>query len=42
MIVGGAAVTPSYAKEIGADGYSKDAVEAVELVKQLLLANDAE
>ena len=42
VIVGGAAVTPSYAKEIGADGYSKDAVEAVELVKQLLLANDAE
>lgn len=36
VIVGGAAVTPEYAKEIGADGYSRDAVEAVELVKRLL------
>lgn len=36
VIVGGAAVTPDYARSIGADGYSKDAVEAVELVKELL------
>lgn len=36
VIVGGAAVTPEYAEEIGADGYSVDAVEAVELVKRLV------
>lgn len=37
VIVGGAAVTAEYAKEIGADGYSEDAVGAVELVKRLLV-----
>ncbi|OEF98759.1 5-methyltetrahydrofolate--homocysteine methyltransferase [Desulfuribacillus alkaliarsenatis] len=36
VIVGGAVVTSSYAKEIGADGYSKDAVEAVSLCKRLI------
>lgn len=36
VIIGGAATTPSYAEEIGADGYSKDAAEAVNLVKKLL------
>ena len=36
VIVGGAAVTEEYASEIGADGYSKDAVGAVELVKRLM------
>lgn len=36
IIIGGAVVTESYAKEIGADGYSKDAREAVELVNKLL------
>ncbi len=36
VIVGGAAVTPEYAEEIGADGYSVDAVDAVELVKRLV------
>lgn len=35
VIVGGAAVTADYAGEIGADGYSEDAVGAVELVKRL-------
>lgn len=35
VIVGGAAVTEDYAREIGADGYSEDAVGAVELVKRL-------
>ena len=29
VIVGGAAVTPEYAREIGADGYARDATEAV-------------
>lgn len=36
VIVGGAAVTAEYAREIGADGYSEDAVGAVELVQQLV------
>lgn len=36
VIVGGAPVTQSWAKEIGADGYSEDAVGAVALAKQLL------
>lgn len=36
IIVGGAVVTESYAREIGADGYSKDAREAVKLVNHLL------
>ncbi|MCD6460383.1 homocysteine S-methyltransferase family protein [bacterium] len=36
FMVGGAVVTPEYAKTIGADGYSKDAVEAVEIAKKLL------
>ena len=36
VIIGGAVITPSYATEIQADGYSKDANEAVMLVKRLL------
>lgn len=36
VIVGGAVITQSFADEIGADGYSKDAQEAVRLVKRLL------
>lgn len=36
VIVGGAAVTEEYAGEIGADGYSRDAVGAVELVQRLM------
>lgn len=36
VIIGGAVITPSYASEIDADGYSKDANEAVVLVKRLL------
>jgi corrinoid protein of di/trimethylamine methyltransferase len=36
VIVGGAPVTKSWAKEIGADGYSEDAISAVKLAKQLL------
>lgn len=36
VIVGGAVVTPAYAEEIGADGYARDAVEAVNLCKQLV------
>ena len=36
VIIGGAVITNSFAKEIGADGYSKDATEAVKLVQTLL------
>lgn len=36
VIVGGAPVTQSWADEIGADGYSEDAVGAVALAKRLL------
>lgn len=36
IIIGGAVITQGFADEIGADGYSKDAQEAVELVGRLL------
>ena len=36
VIIGGAVITQSFAEEIGADGYSKDAQEAVKLVQKLL------
>lgn len=36
VIVGGAVVNESYARQIMADGYGKDAVEAVKLVQSLL------
>jgi 5-methyltetrahydrofolate--homocysteine methyltransferase len=36
VVIGGAVITQSYADEIGADGYSKDAAECVTLVKKLL------
>ena len=36
VIIGGAVITQDYADEIGADGYSKDAADAVKLVKRLL------
>ncbi len=36
VIIGGAATTPGYAEEIHADGYSRDAAEAVTLVQNLL------
>ncbi len=36
VIVGGAPVTESWAKSIGADGYAENAVAAVRLVSQLL------
>lgn len=36
IIIGGAATTESFAKEIGACGYSKDAAECVRLVERLL------
>ena len=36
VVIGGAVTTQSFADEIGADGYSKDAAEAVKLVQSLL------
>lgn len=36
VIIGGAAITPSFAEEIGAAGYSKDAADCVKLVERLL------
>lgn len=36
VVIGGAAITESFAGEIGADGYSKDASECVKLVDRLL------
>ena len=36
VIIGGAVITESFAEEIGADGYSKDAADAVKLVERLL------
>ena len=35
-MIGGAVITSDYAMEIGADGYSRDAAEAVKVAKQLL------
>ena len=36
VIIGGACITQSFADEIGADGYSKDAADCVKLVENLL------
>jgi 5-methyltetrahydrofolate--homocysteine methyltransferase len=37
ILVGGAPVTEAYAREIGADGYGRDAATGAELAKQLCL-----
>lgn len=36
IMIGGAVITPEYASEIGADGYSTDAADAVKVAKKLL------
>lgn len=36
IVIGGAPVTPEYAREIGADGYAPDAASAVDLARRLL------
>ncbi len=36
IMVGGAVLTPEYAKQIGADYYAKDAMEAVAIAKEVL------
>ena len=38
VMIGGGPVTKSYADEIGADGYGRDAFEAIDVAKRLLLA----
>jgi len=38
ILVGGAPISESYAKEIGADGYSRDAASAVDVAKSVLVA----
>ena len=40
VLIGGAVITQEYADEIGADGYSKDAAEAVKVAKQALGLRD--
>ena len=40
VIIGGAVITQDYADEIGADGYSKDAADAVKLTKHILHIED--
>ena len=42
IMVGGAPVTQEFADDMGADGYGKDAIECVELAKQLLAERKAE
>ena len=41
IIIGGAVITQDYADEIGADGYSKDAADAVKVTKALLQMNES-
>ena len=36
VMIGGAVTTPEFAEEIGVDGYSRDAADAVRLVERLL------
>lgn len=37
VMIGGAVITQDYADEIGADGYSKDAADAVKLAQKLIM-----
>jgi len=37
VVVGGAPVTPEWAMQIGADGYGKNAVDAVQVIKKLIM-----
>ena len=36
IMVGGAPVSPAFAEKIGADGYTRNAIEAVEFAKKLV------
>ncbi len=42
VMIGGAVITKEYADEIGADGYSKDAADAVKLAKRLNSDKDSD
>jgi len=35
VIVGGAVITEEFAREVGADGYGKDAIQTVKLMEKL-------
>jgi len=41
LCIGGAPVSPQYARDIGADGYAADAASAVELFQRLIAEQDA-
>ena len=41
VMVGGAPVTRQWAEEIGADGYAKDAMSAVDLARSLMAKHAA-
>jgi len=41
IMVGGRPITPEFAKEIGADAYGRDAVEAVKIAKALIKGGSA-
>jgi methanogenic corrinoid protein MtbC1 len=41
VMVGGAPVTRQWAEEIGADGYAKDAMSAVDLARSLMAKQPA-
>lgn len=41
VMIGGAVTTPEFMKEIGADGYAKDAAEAVKVAKGLLILKNS-
>jgi len=36
VLIGGGPVTENWAEEIGADGYGRDAAEAVKVAKELM------
>ncbi|MHA1408903.1 MAG: cobalamin B12-binding domain-containing protein, partial [Candidatus Odinarchaeia archaeon] len=36
VMIGGAPTSPDWAKEINADGYGKDAVEAIKVAKKII------
>ena len=40
IMIGGAVITQDYADEIGADGYSSDAAEAVKLARRLIHSHE--
>ena len=41
ILVGGAPVTQEFAEDMGADGYGKDAIECVDMAKELVAAKNS-